>query len=61
MKNKVYYKGFPNNLRIARRKVENEEIQDKINLLLKKIKTSKNEQDTYLSEYLSKSKLIGKL
>lgn len=61
MKNNIYYKGFPNNLRIARRKVENEEIQDKINLLLKKIKISKKNQNVYLSEYLSKSKLIGKL
>lgn len=45
MKNNIYYKGFPNNLRIARRKVENEEIQDKINLLLKKIKISKKNQN----------------
>ncbi len=61
MKNNIYYKGFPNNLRIARRKVENEEIQDKINSLIKKVKNNKKNQNVYLSEYLSKSKLIGKL
>ena len=61
MKNNIYYKGFPNNLRIARRKVENDEMQDKIYSLLNKSKNSKNQQNNYLSEYLNNSKLIGKL
>ena len=44
MKNNIYYKGFPNNLRIARRKVETDETQDKICALLNKVKTNKKQQ-----------------
>jgi hypothetical protein len=61
MKNNIYYKGFPNNLRIARRKVDNDETQQMIYTLLSKVKISKQEQNNYLTEFLSKSKLIGKL
>lgn len=61
MKNNIYYKGFPNNLRIARRKVETDPTQEKIYSLLKKIKINKLQQNDYMTEYLSKSKLIGKL
>jgi hypothetical protein len=61
MKNNIYYKGFPNNLRIARRKVDNDETQQMIYTLLSKVKISKQEQNNYLAEFLSKSKLIGKL
>lgn len=61
MKNNIYYKGFPNNLRIARRKVETDETQEKICALLNKVKTNKKQQNTYLNDYLSNSKLIGKL
>lgn len=61
MKNNIYYKGFPNNLRIARRKADNDETQQMIYTLLNKVKISKQEQNNYLAEFLSKSKLIGKL
>ncbi len=61
MKNKIYYNGFPNNLRIARRKVDNDPAQENICVLLEKIKISKKQQNTYLTEYLNKSKIIGKL
>ena len=61
MKSNIYYKGFPNNLRIARRIVENDEAQEKIYSLIKKIKTSQKQQNNYLSSYLNNSKLIGKL
>ena len=61
MKNNFYYKGFPNNLRIARRIVENDETQEKIYSLIKKIKTSQKNKNNFLNSYLSNSKLIGKL
>lgn len=61
MKSNLYYKGFPNNLRIARRNVENDETQEKIYSLIKKIKSSQKQQNNYLNSYLSNSKLIGKL
>ena len=61
MKNNLYYKGFPNNLRIARRNVENDEVQEKIYSLIKKIKLNQKQQNNYLNEILSNSKLIGKL
>ena len=61
MKSNLYYKGFPNNLRIARRNVENDEAQEKIYSLIKKIKSSQKQQNIYLNSYLSNSKLIGKL
>ena len=44
MKSNLYYKGFPNNLRIARRNVENDEAQEKIYSLIKKIKSSQKQQ-----------------
>lgn len=61
MKSNLYYKGFPNNLRIARRNVENDEAQEKIYSLIKKNKSSQKQQNNYLNSYLSNSKLIGKL
>lgn len=61
MKNNIYYKGFPNNLRIARRNVENDEAQEKIYLLIKKVKSNQKQQNNYLNDFLNNSKLIGKL
>ena len=61
MKNNIYYKGFPNNLRIARRNVENDEAQEKIYLLIKKVKSNQKPQNNYLNDFLNNSKLIGKL
>ena len=53
MKSNLYYKGFPNNLRIARRNVENDEAQEKIYSLIKKIKSSQKQQNNYLNSYLN--------
>ena len=61
MKNNIYYKGFPNNLRIARRNVESDDVQAKIYSLIKKVKSNQKQQNNYLHEFLSNSKLIGKL
>ena len=44
MINKLFGRNFPNNLRIARRNVENDEAQEKIYSLIKKIKSSQKQQ-----------------
>lgn len=60
MINKLFERSFPNNLRIARRKVYNDESLKNISLLIQKIESAKNNQNTYLQKYLNQSKLIGK-
>ena len=60
MINKLFERSFPNNLRIARRKVYNDESLKNISLLIQKIESAKNNQNTYLQKYLNQSKLIRK-
>ena len=60
MINKLFERSFPNNLRIARRKVYNDESLKNISLLIQKIESAKNNQNTYLQKYLNQSNLIGK-
>ena len=60
MINKLFERSFPNNLRIARRKVYDDESLKNISLLIQKIESAKNNQNTYLQKYLNQSKLIGK-
>ena len=60
MINKLFERSFPNNLRIARRKVYNDESLKNISLLIQKIESVKNNQNTYLQKYLNQSKLMGK-
>ena len=60
MINNIFGKNFPNNLRIARRKVFNDNTLKNISLLIEKIEKVKNNQNKYLVKYLDNSKLIGK-
>ena len=60
MISKIFSNSFPNNLRIARRKVENEKNLEEIKILINKIEKVKNNQNIYLKKYLNSSKLIGK-
>lgn len=50
---------FPNNLKIARRKVNNDSMIIKINTDLQKIEKVKNNQNKYLKRYLESSIRIG--
>ncbi|MBR2891158.1 MAG: hypothetical protein IKC22_02115 [Bacilli bacterium] len=50
---------FPNNLKIARRKVNNDYMIIKINTDLQKIEKVKNNQNKYLKRYLESSIRIG--
>ena len=50
---------FPNNLKIARRKVNNDSMIIKINTDLQKIEKVKNNQNKYLKRYLESSLRIG--
>lgn len=60
MINKLFGRNFPNNLRIARRKVYHDDSLKNISLLIQKIEKVKNNQNKYLQKYLNQSKLIGK-
>lgn len=59
MHNKVYYRGFPNNLKIARRKTNNELIIIESQKTLKELTENKTQQNPYLAKILQNSITIG--
>lgn len=59
MNEKIYKKDFPNGLRIARRRTQNDKPIRGIINQLKKVEMEKSHTHQYLNKYLEKSKLIG--
>lgn len=59
MVEKLYNKDFPNGLRIARRRTQNDKPIKSIYNQLKKVENEKSHTNQYLNKYLEKSKNIG--
>ena len=59
MNDKIFVNNFPNNLKIARRKVIDDKTIIKIHLNLQKIELVKDNNNLFLKKYLKTSNKIG--
>lgn len=59
MTSRIFSKDFPNNLKIARRRTNGEQLVIEIQKMLNELNKSENNQNPYLKSILEKSTLIG--